>query len=154
MAITDPILLSPDVVLVPVADLAEEVRRKIDPRATGTGPSPIPGRGRPRACVDAGSAELLAEFRTPRTIVDAVIRYSQAREPIPEAVLEEAYPLLGAPALGGLPGDGGLGGAAGIGPPWSPGTEIAGFEVLELRPDAGGHRGLPGTRTRDAGRRL
>lgn len=31
MAITDPILLSPDVVLVPVADLAEEVRRKLDP---------------------------------------------------------------------------------------------------------------------------
>ncbi|HET7042632.1 MAG TPA: hypothetical protein VFI13_11455, partial [Gemmatimonadales bacterium] len=81
MAITDPILLSPDVILVPVAELPEEVRRRLDPLDSSEGDWAIthPKARTPSRLLDAASAALLAELKTPRTIVDAVIRYSQAR---------------------------------------------------------------------------
>ena len=44
--------------------------------------------------VDAAAAALLEEFRTPKTIVEAVIRYSQHKGLDPEATLEGAFPLL------------------------------------------------------------
>ncbi len=93
MAITDAILLSPDVILVPVAELPEEVRRKLDPEE-GDWAITHPRARTPSRLLDARSAELLGEFKAPRTIVDAVIRYSQARDLDPESTLVEAYPLL------------------------------------------------------------
>jgi len=48
----------------------------------------------PSRLVSAGAAELLREFATPSTVVEAVIRRSRACGDDPEATLEGAYPLL------------------------------------------------------------
>ncbi|MFP5286492.1 MAG: hypothetical protein ACLGI9_12195, partial [Thermoanaerobaculia bacterium] len=86
MAITDPLVLPPDVVLAPVADLAEDVRRRLDPNP-GDWAVTRP-RTRSSSClIDADAAALLEEFRSPRTITEAVIRFSRAREADPESVL-------------------------------------------------------------------
>ncbi|PYQ55045.1 MAG: hypothetical protein DMF53_28665 [Acidobacteria bacterium] len=130
MAITDPILLSPDVILVPVADLPEEVRRRLDPNE-GDWAITHPRARTPSRLLDAASASLLAELKTPRTIVDAVIRYSQARDLDPESTLVEAYPLLERLLAAGFLVSEGSDEAGGIAPSLKPGDRIAGFEVLE-----------------------
>ncbi|MFL6262431.1 MAG: lanthionine synthetase LanC family protein [Thermoanaerobaculia bacterium] len=130
MAITDPILLSPDVVLVPVAELPEEVRRRLDP---GEGDWAIthPRARTPSRLLDAASAALLAELKSPRTIVDAVIRYSQARDLDPESTLVEAYPLLERLLAAGFLVAAGSEEAGGIVASLAPGDRVVGFEVLE-----------------------
>jgi serine/threonine-protein kinase len=50
----------------------------------------------------AAAADLLKEFRTPATIVEAVIRYSRERKVDPERTLEEAFPMLESLAVSGL----------------------------------------------------
>jgi serine/threonine-protein kinase len=130
VAITDPLLLSPDVILVPVAELPEEVRRRLDP-AGGEWAVTHPRARTPSRLLDAASAALLDEFRSPRTIVDAVIRYSQARDLDPESTLVEAYPLLERLLAAGFLVPEGSEEAGGIAPSFAPGARIAGFEVLE-----------------------
>jgi eukaryotic-like serine/threonine-protein kinase len=44
--------------------------------------------------LDEAAAGLLAEFRAPSSVVDAVLRYSQDRDADPELVLEAAFALL------------------------------------------------------------
>ena len=130
MAITDPILLSPDVVLVPVAELPEEVRRRLDP-SEGDWAITHPKARTPSRLLDAASAALLAELKSPRTIVDAVIRYSQARDLDPESTLVEAYPLLERLLAAGFLVPEGSEEAGGIAPSLAPGDRIAGFAALE-----------------------
>ncbi len=130
MAITDPILLSPDVILVPVAELPEEVRRRL-PADGGDWAITHPRARTPSRLLDVRSAELLGEFKAPRTIVDAVIRFSQARDLDPESILVEAYPLLERLLAAGFLVAEGSDEAAGIAPSLKPGDRIAGFEVLE-----------------------
>ena len=130
MAITDPILLSPDVILVPVAELPEEVRRRLDAEE-GDWALTHPRARTPSRLLGLPSAELLAEFRTPRTIVDAVIRYSQARGLDPESTLTEAYPLLERLLAGGFLVAEGSAEAGGIAPSLRPGEEVGGWEVIE-----------------------
>ncbi|HEY2294076.1 MAG TPA: protein kinase, partial [Thermoanaerobaculia bacterium] len=130
MAITDPILLSPDVILVPVAELPEDVRRRLDPN-DGDWAITHPRARTPSRLLDAASAALLAELKTPRTIVDAVIRYSQARDLDPESTLVEAYPLLERLLAAGFLVAEGSDEAGGIAPALKPGDRVAGFEVLE-----------------------
>lgn len=93
MAITDPLVLPDDVLIVPVADLPGHVRDQVA-CAEGDFAVTRPRARIPSRIVDAQSAALLEEFRSPRTIVDAVIRYSRAREVDPEKTLEEAFPML------------------------------------------------------------
>ncbi len=130
MAITDPLVLPPDVLLVPVAELPEELRLKL---RCSEGDYALT-RPRSRAAsrvVDAQAAVLLDEFRSPTTIVEAVLRYSRAREADPQETLEEAYPLLQTLLDAGLLVPEGDAGAAAIRPSLLPGEEIAGFEVIE-----------------------
>ncbi len=130
MAITDPILLSPDVVLVPVADLAEEVRRKLDPEEGDWALTHPRARATSRL-ISARSAELLAEFKSPRTIVEGVIRYSQAHGLDPEGTLVEAYPLLQRLLGAGFLVAEGSDEAGGISSSLKAGDRLLGFEVLE-----------------------
>jgi hypothetical protein len=44
--------------------------------------------------IDADLALLLQEFRTPKTIVEAVISYSHAKKADPEQILDEAFPVI------------------------------------------------------------
>jgi hypothetical protein len=130
VAITDPILLSPDVILVPVAELPEEVRRRLDPEE-GDWAITHPKARTPSKLLDSRSAELLAELKTPRTIVDAVIRYSQARDLDPETTLVEAYPLLERLLAAGFLVAEGSEDSGGIAASLAPGARELGFEVLE-----------------------
>jgi hypothetical protein len=83
---TEPLVLKNDVVLVPVTDLAPEVRAKFTfdegdftlSRRHGRVPSQI---------IDSETAGLLGLFRTPRTIVEAVIENSRALGKEPQAWL-------------------------------------------------------------------
>lgn len=130
MAITDPLLLPPDVILVPVAELPEELRRQLGSEE-GDWAITRPRSRTPSRLVDADSAELLALFKEPRTIVDAVIRYSRSREVDPGETLEQAYPLLQRLLGSGFLVPEGDAGAEGIQPAIEPGDTIAGYEVVE-----------------------
>ncbi len=130
MAITDPLVLSPDLLLVPVVDLPEEVRARFE-HDEGDVAVTHPRSRTPSRILDARSAELLEQFRTPRTIVEAVIHFSRAREADPESTLEEAFPLLQRLLDSGFLVPEGSDEAAGVHPALAPGEEVAGYEVFE-----------------------
>jgi len=92
-ALSGPLVLPTDVLLVPVAELAEGTRRQLRWQA-GDVAITRPRLRTPSRLVDAGAAELLRQFVTPQTVVEAVIRHSRERGADPEATLEGAYPLL------------------------------------------------------------
>src|SRR5215210_7605815 len=130
MAVTDPLILPPDVLLVPVADLSEEVRRQLT-WDEGDYAVTRPRSRTPSRIVDAGAADLLERFRSPITIVEAVIQFSRARSLDPETTLEQAYPLLERLLASGFLVAEGSDDAGAIQESLEPGEEIAGFEVLE-----------------------
>jgi eukaryotic-like serine/threonine-protein kinase len=130
MAITDPLRISPDVILIPVADLPEGVRSRFT-HHEGDVAVTHPRSRMPSQILDARAAALLEEFREPRTVVEAVIRFSRSRDLDPERTLEEAYPLLARLLESGFLICEGDQDAAGIRPLLRPGEEIAGFEILE-----------------------
>jgi serine/threonine-protein kinase len=91
--ITAPIVLKSDVLLVPVHDIDEEVRRGIECEKDDVAIS------RPRSrttstVVDASAARLVELFRKPRPIVEAVILFARADGLSPQDVLEDAYALV------------------------------------------------------------
>ncbi|HKV13095.1 MAG TPA: lanthionine synthetase LanC family protein [Thermoanaerobaculia bacterium] len=130
MAITDPLLLPKDVILVPVTDLPEELRRQLE-HDPGDWAITRPRSRAPSRIVDADSAELLGWFKEPRTIVDAVIRFSRERAIDPQETLEQAYPLLQRLVGSGFLVTEGEEDAQGIRLSLEPGAEIAGFEVVD-----------------------
>lgn len=130
MAITDPLVLPEDVVLVPVAELPEDVRGRLGCEE-GDFAITRPRLRVPSRILDPDSARLLAEFRSPTTVAEAVIRYSQERGTDPEATLTEAYPLLDRLFGAGFLVAEGSAAAEVIEPSLAPGEEIAGFRVLE-----------------------
>jgi serine/threonine protein kinase len=93
MAITDPMVLPADLVLVPVNELSDNVRRQVVAEEGGYALT-RPRSRTPSRIIDAHAAELLKEFRNPTTIVQAVIRYSRENKTDPEQTLEEALPML------------------------------------------------------------
>lgn len=127
MAITDPLVLPADLVLVPVAELSAETRSRLGAAEGDWALTRRRARASSRV-VDARAAELLAEFRTPRTVAEAVLRFSRAREADPEATLAEAFPLLERLLRAGFLVEDGEQAA----PPREPGEAIAGFGVVEL----------------------
>lgn len=93
MGVLDPLVLPSDVVIAPVAGLALELREQID---HGPGDYAVT---RPRArttssIVDTKTAALLETFRTPATIVDAVIAFSAVEGLDPRQTLDDAFAVL------------------------------------------------------------
>ncbi len=130
MPITDPLVLPRDVILVPVADLPEETRARFSHEG-GDWAITHPRSRTPSRILDASSAALVEQFREPRTIVEAVIRFSRGRGTDPETTLEEAYPLLQRLLASGFLVEESAVEAEGIKPSLHPGEEIAGFTVVE-----------------------
>ncbi len=93
MAITESLVLPDDVALLTSEELPDELRRQ-----AGCEPGDVVlTRRRVRASsvvVGPDTAAILALFRTPQTIVDAVVAYSQANEADPEKTLDSVYPVL------------------------------------------------------------
>jgi eukaryotic-like serine/threonine-protein kinase len=130
VAVTDPLVLSPGALLVPVADLPEDVRSRFA-HMDGDFALTHPRLRAPSRILDARSAELLERFRSPRTIVEAVLDYSRLLDADPETTLEEAYPLLEKLLDTGFLVPEGAPEAAGIVAWLLPGETIGGFAVRE-----------------------
>ena len=94
MNITEPFVLKEDVLLIPVADLSDDVRGKL---SCDEGDFTLSRRhGRVLAqVIDSETAALLSRFREPCTIADAVFEKSRALCKDPEAWLDELLPHLG-----------------------------------------------------------
>ena len=123
--------LNEGVFVVPVADLPDDVRARLDP-ADGEFALTRPQGRNGSKLLGKEAADLVERFREPHSLIEAVILHSRLRGAQPEAVLEDALPLvrsllttgylvpLGddeqAPAAGGVlatgwkPGDTALGG--------------------------------------------
>jgi len=93
--ITKPFVLRDDVVLVPCAELDDDLRGRFTYDAGDYTLSRRSGRARSQL-IDGQTAALLALFREPRTIVDAVVENSRAYGKEPRARLAELLPHLGA----------------------------------------------------------
>lgn len=93
MAITDKLTIQEDALLVPGRELVGWVREKL---AAGEGDYAV-SRLRvrtPSKILDSEAADLIEQFRTPKTVVEAVVGYSRLRQKDPEEVFKEAFPLL------------------------------------------------------------
>ena len=95
MNITEPVVLRNDVVLVPAAELPDEMRAKFEFEDGDYTISLRHGRD-PSQVIDGETASLLQLFRQPRTIVEAVIENSRALQKDPQVWLDELLPHLGA----------------------------------------------------------
>lgn len=93
MSIYGCLVLPPDVRIVPVLDLDAVTRGRID-ALEGDYTITRPKSRTPTSVLDADSAELLASFRTPARIVDAVAEFAARRGSDPQATLDAAYPML------------------------------------------------------------
>ncbi|MDQ3933622.1 MAG: protein kinase, partial [Actinomycetota bacterium] len=129
MAIDDPFVLPADVAILPVADLPEDLRRQIDHSPGDYSVTRPLGRST-SSIVDSQTAALLERFRSPTTIVDAVIGYSVAEGSDPRATLDEAFGVLAGFVNEGLlvAADSEL--AKPIATSLAPGDRVGGLEVV------------------------
>jgi hypothetical protein len=128
MPITSPLVLPADLVLAPVAELAEEMRARL-----GCEPGDFavtrPGSRTPSRVVDAVAAELLQRFASPCTIVEAVVAHAQTHGEDAERTLEEAFPLLQGLWRAGFLVEAGTAAEARLVPTLAPGARWGGWEV-------------------------
>jgi eukaryotic-like serine/threonine-protein kinase len=93
MKLTGPFILSKDVVLQPVTDLPDEVRRAIGKDDGAFALSRVNSRVHSKV-VDAETANLIRNFEKPCTIAQAVARFSRGKAASAEELLDDALPLL------------------------------------------------------------
>lgn len=93
MVITGELVLPADVRVVAVADLEPAWRDRLD---CGPGDYTVTRRGTRSTSnvVDRLTARLLEHFRSPQTIVDAIIEFSRAEELDPRQTLEDVFGLI------------------------------------------------------------
>jgi eukaryotic-like serine/threonine-protein kinase len=87
------LVLSEDVLIVPVTELPDESRKRIECKADDFAVSRTNSRNGSKI-VDVDAANLLGRFRQQRSVVEAVILFAKEKRLEPEKVLEEAYPFL------------------------------------------------------------
>ena len=128
-AVLDPLVLPPDVVIAPVAQLPPELRDQIEHK-TGDYSVTRPRARTMSSIVDGQTAALLDRFREPTTIVDAVIAFSRAEGLDPRETLDDAFAVLGGFVNEGLlvAADSDL--AEPIATTLAPGDSVGGFEVV------------------------
>ena len=90
---TERLVLPSDVLMLPASDLDVALRSELSMEADEYAVTRI-GARTPSRIIDGPAAALLAEFRTPTTIVQAVIRFSRAQDSDPRSTLDAAFPLL------------------------------------------------------------
>lgn len=93
MDIESRLILPQEVLVVPVAKLARDVRASLD---CGDDDFAVSGPNAriPSTVIDADTAGLLNRFRQPRTLTEAVILYSLPRRLDPQEVLSGVWPLI------------------------------------------------------------
>jgi hypothetical protein len=125
----EPLLLPEDILLTPVTDIPAEWRNRIGGEA-GDIVISRPGARATSKRFDAHGAALLEYFRTGRTIVQAVLAFSQAHDLNPERTLEGALPMLRELIADGLLVPEGSHGATRIVPSLEPGVLFADYQIL------------------------
>lgn len=93
MQITEPLVFPADTIFVPVEELSVEIRKQVESQ-DGDYALTLPRSRTPSRIVGAETAGLIKYFLTPKTIVEAVISYSQIRQTDPEETLDEAFPVI------------------------------------------------------------
>jgi serine/threonine protein kinase len=88
-----PLTFNEGVYLLPVAELPKDVLGRIETDDGDFALTRPLGRAGSKI-IDRDAADLVARFRQPRTIVEAVVLFSHAHDEDPQAVLESAFPLL------------------------------------------------------------
>jgi serine/threonine protein kinase len=92
MRVLDPLVLAPDVLVIPLPELPAPIRDQLGDEGEFV---LTQARGRVSSLVvDRAAADLIREFTVSSTIVEAVVRYSWERGLDPERVLEDGYPVL------------------------------------------------------------
>ena len=93
-SITEPFVLPSDVYIVAVSQLPPALREQLQ-----CGPDSFTitrhGSRTASSVVDGPTARLLERFRTPVTIVDAILAFSGAEDLDPRETLEQTFPVLG-----------------------------------------------------------
>jgi eukaryotic-like serine/threonine-protein kinase len=126
--VTKRVLLPPDVLIVPASAVAVDVRSQLKFEDGEYAVTRI-GTRTPSRIIDTQAADLLSEFRTPRTIIEAVIRYSLEKGIDPRSTLEDAFPLLERFIFERLLVSEGSEDGRPMTPTLSLGEELAGFEI-------------------------
>jgi len=93
VALLEPQVLPPDVLIAPVRDVAPHIRRRLH---AGRGDFAVsrPGSRQLAMVVDRRAAALLELFRTPRRVEEAVLAYAGTVGKDAQEVLTAAYPVL------------------------------------------------------------
>ncbi|MFS8981130.1 2OG-Fe(II) oxygenase [Cupriavidus necator] len=93
MNATTKLLLPEDVVVAPVADLPPELSRCVEHEPDDFIVTRSPA-GTESVVVDAHTAALLEHFRSPSTVVDAIVAFCRAKELDPMRTLDDAFAVL------------------------------------------------------------
>jgi eukaryotic-like serine/threonine-protein kinase len=93
MSIADSWVLPAGLKITLVRDLPPALRDKVHGE-DGDYAVSRPLSRTPSRILDANAVALLKEFRTPKTVVQAVIDHSRSIKTDPEKTLEESFPLL------------------------------------------------------------
>lgn len=87
------LVLPEDVVIMPVSQLAEDIRHQLNCSESDYAMTRPGSRVRSKV-VAAEAAEFLKFFRQPKTMAQALLEYSQTHKLDPQFFLEQAFPLL------------------------------------------------------------
>src|SRR5438874_443609 len=93
MLTTEPFVLPAELLLIPLEHLPNNLRGEIEYNP-GDCALVVPDANTPSSIVNADTAELLQQFRVPQAVDDAVSRFCHDQGVDPEAMREEALPLL------------------------------------------------------------
>ncbi len=93
MTLTEPLVLRPDVLIIPVPRLPDRIRRQIQADPSEFAVTLRHGRGGSRV-VTAETARLLEGFRSPSRVVEVVLRYSREQGVPPDRLLADVFPVV------------------------------------------------------------
>lgn len=122
-------VLAPDVAIDPVADLPADVRERLDGDPTDYVVT-RPRTRTPSTLVDRTLAGLLERFRSPTSIVDAVLDYSATTGDDPRGLLDAAFGALGTLVADRLIVPAGSSTDCAVAPTLTPGDVVDGLRIL------------------------
>src|SRR5215471_14328822 len=101
MTLTAPFVLPGGTVFVPVSDLPQDLQQKVGGEPGDFAVSRANSRTLSKI-VNSEAAGLMRQFEKPRTIAQAVARYSRDQKKNAERLLEDAFPMLESMIASGL----------------------------------------------------
>jgi serine/threonine-protein kinase len=129
MRASDALVLPEDVLVFPVESLGPEMRARLETGAGDYVVSRPRSRGR-SVVVDAAAAALLEQFRTPATVVEAILRHADSPGAEPLEMLDAALPLIVRMRRLGLLVLAGSSAGEPIRPGFEAGASVAGYTVV------------------------